>query len=47
MLVQALLLAGGLVPLAAMLVALFAAAWLRQSDDGESRRGETAPARRR
>jgi hypothetical protein len=34
---QALLLAGGLVPLAAMLVALFAAAWLR----------DEAPARRR
>ena len=43
MLVQALLLAGGLVPLAAMLVALFAAAWLRQSETG--RREEPAPAR--
>jgi hypothetical protein len=38
---QALLLAGGLVPLATMLVALFAAAWLRTG-----RRSE-APARRR
>jgi hypothetical protein len=39
---QALLLAGGLVPLAAMLVALFAAVWLR-----EGRREELAPARRK
>lgn len=38
---QALLIAGSLVPLAAMLAALFAAAWIR-----EGRRGETAPARR-
>jgi hypothetical protein len=38
---QALLLAGGLVPLAAMLVALFAAAWLRVG------RRDEAPARRR
>jgi hypothetical protein len=30
MLLQVLLLAGGLLPLATMLVALFAAAWLRQ-----------------
>jgi hypothetical protein len=37
---QALVLIGGLLPLAAMLVALFAAAWLR-----EGRRAE-APARR-
>jgi hypothetical protein len=42
-LLHALLLAGGLVPLAAMLVALFAAAWLRQSD-GQGRREELAPA---
>jgi hypothetical protein len=41
-LLHALLLAGGLLPLAAMLVALFAAAWLRQG-----RREEPAPARRR
>ena len=41
MLLQALLLAGGLLPLAAMLAALFAAAWIR-----EGRRAE-APARRR
>ncbi len=40
MLLPALLLAGGLVPLVAMLTALFAAAWIR-----EGRRGE-APARR-
>ena len=40
MLLHALLLAGGLVPLAAMLVALFAAAWMR-----EGRRDE-APAHR-
>jgi hypothetical protein len=40
MLVHALLFAGGLVPLAAMLLSLFAAAWLR-----EGRRAE-APARR-
>jgi hypothetical protein len=38
---QALLIAGGLVPLAAMLVALFAAAWLRAG------RRSDAPARRR
>jgi len=38
--VQTLLLIGGLLPLAAMLLALFAAAWLR-----EGRRTE-APARR-
>jgi len=31
-LLHALLLAGGLVPLAAMLVALFAAAWLRSGE---------------
>jgi hypothetical protein len=43
---QALLLVGGLVPLAAMLVALFAAAWLRQSDVGQGRREELAPAPR-
>jgi hypothetical protein len=48
---HALLLAGGLVPLAAMLVALFAAAWLRQSETrqsetGQGRREELAPARR-
>ena len=41
MLLHALLLAGGLMPLAAMIVALFAAAWIR-----EGRRAE-APARRR
>jgi hypothetical protein len=40
MLVHELMFAGGLVPLAAMLVSLFAAAWLR-----EGRRAE-APARR-
>jgi hypothetical protein len=39
-LLQTLLLVGGLLPLAAMLVALFAAAWIR-----EGRRAE-APARR-
>ncbi|HZR96861.1 MAG TPA: hypothetical protein VFA56_14280 [Gaiellaceae bacterium] len=39
---HALLLAGGLVPLAAMLAALFAAVWLRTG-----RREELAPARRR
>jgi hypothetical protein len=44
-LVQALLLAGGLVPLAAMLIALFAAAWLRQPGGGRGRREELAPAR--
>jgi hypothetical protein len=49
---QGLLLAGGLVPLAAMLAALFAAAWLRQSETGRSemgigRREALAPARRR
>ena len=38
---QALLLAGGLVPLAAMLAALFAAAWIREGRPVE------APARRR
>jgi hypothetical protein len=42
MLAQALLLAGGLVPLAAMLVVLFTAAWVRQG-----RREELAPARRK
>jgi hypothetical protein len=31
MLLRVFLLAGGLVPLAAMLVALFAAAWIRQN----------------
>jgi hypothetical protein len=36
-----LLLVGGLLPLAAMLIALFAAAWLR-----EGRRAAEAPARR-
>jgi hypothetical protein len=46
-----LLLAGGLLPLAAMLVALFAAAWLRQAETGQSRTGRgrreaLAPARR-
>ena len=41
MLLQALLLAAGLVPLAAMVAALFAAAWIR-----EGRRAE-APATRR
>src|SRR4051812_46973924 len=40
MLFHALLLAGGLVPLAAMLAALFAAAWLRQSDSGQGKRDE-------
>jgi hypothetical protein len=40
MVLDALLLAGGLVPLAAMIVALFAAAWIH-----EGRRAE-APARR-
>jgi hypothetical protein len=44
---QALLLAGGLVPLAAMLVALFAAAWLRQAETAQGRREELAPARRK
>jgi hypothetical protein len=43
---HALLLAGGLLPLAAMLVALFAAAWLRQAETGQGRREELAPARR-
>jgi hypothetical protein len=43
---QALLLVGGLLPLAAMLVALFVAAWLRQSDVGQGRREELAPAPR-
>ncbi|HET7758369.1 MAG TPA: hypothetical protein VFK62_00455 [Gaiellaceae bacterium] len=43
---QALLLAGGLVPLAAMLAALFAAAWLRQTENGAGRREKLAPARR-
>ena len=38
--VQILLLAGGLVPLAAMLLALFAAAWLR-----EGRRAATPASR--
>jgi len=41
-LLHALLLAGGLLPLAAMLVALFAAAWIRQTGGRE----ELAPARR-
>jgi len=40
-LLRTLLLVGGLLPLAAMIVALFAAAWIR-----ESRRAEAAPARR-
>jgi hypothetical protein len=39
---QAFLLVGGLLPLAAMIVALFAAAWIR-----EGRRAEAAPAPRR
>jgi hypothetical protein len=39
--VEALVLAGGLVPLAAMLAALFGAAWLR-----EGRREQAALARR-
>jgi len=39
--IEALVLAGGLAPLAAMLVALFAAAWLR-----EGRREQAALARR-
>jgi hypothetical protein len=42
MLVDALLLVGGLAPLVAMLTALFAAAWMR-----EGRRAGVAPARRR
>jgi hypothetical protein len=33
--VQTLLLVGGLVPLAAMLLALFAAAWLRQGSPSD------------
>jgi hypothetical protein len=37
---EALLLVGGLLPLAAMLLALFAAAWLR-----DGRRAEGAPTR--
>jgi hypothetical protein len=41
MVFHALLLAGGLVPLAAMLAALFAAAWIREGGRAE------APARRR
>ena len=40
MLMQTLLLVGGLVPLVAMLLALFAAAWLRAG------RRDDAPARR-
>jgi len=38
---QALLLIGGLLPLAAMVLALFAAAWIR-----EGRRAASAPTRR-
>jgi hypothetical protein len=41
-LMRTFLLVGGLLPLAAMLVALFVAAWLR-----EGRRAEAAPAPRR
>ena len=41
MLVQTLLLVGGLLPLAAMLCALFAAVWIH-----EGRRAESAPTRR-
>ena len=40
-LLRTLLLVGGLLPLAAMIAALFAAAWIR-----EGRRAEAAPARR-
>jgi hypothetical protein len=50
MVLHTLLLAGGLVPLAAMLVALFAAAWIRQGESGEGerdRREELAPVARR
>ena len=36
MLLHALLLAGGLVPLAAMLAALFAAAWIKQGRRDEA-----------
>ena len=41
MFLRTLLLVGGLLPLAAMLVALFAAAWVREG------RRQTAPARRK
>ena len=40
MVLHALLLAGGLLPLAAMLVALFAAVWLRQAETGQSTMGQ-------
>ena len=42
MLLRVLLLVGGLVPLAAMLIALFAAAWIRQAP-GQSQRGRARP----
>jgi hypothetical protein len=42
MLLQTLLLGGGLLPLLAMLVALFAAAWIR-----EGRRHDASPAQRK
>jgi hypothetical protein len=45
--IEALVLAGGLVPLAAMIVALFAAAWLREGRGAEEAGATTLAKRNR